>query len=193
LQRLSGERAFLEPMRYEDAIRESICFAASISVCLTASRPAVNRIFVRHPPRTEKIITRQIDHAFAHHDGLGLPILEECFRSFFSEETIYVFYACPGDRLRCKLLGIVSPGPLNAKSSQCASNQARIAGEIVGLELRRSLIRISHSVFSASSDFQPSLENSTMDPSWCFQVNEKFISASGYQSDSQINSTRARC
>jgi hypothetical protein len=70
-------------MRYEDAIRESICFAASISVCLTASRPAVNRIFVRHPPRTEKIITRQIDHAFAHHDGLGLPILEECFRSFF--------------------------------------------------------------------------------------------------------------
>jgi hypothetical protein len=91
---------------------------------------------------------------------------------FFSGQTIYVFCACRGDRLRCKLLGIVSAGPLTAKSSQCACNQARIASETVGLELQRSLVWVSHLDFSASSDFQPSSENSITDPSRCFQLNE---------------------
>jgi hypothetical protein len=80
---LSGGRVILEALRYEDAIGPSICFAASMPLCLTPSRPAVNRILVRHPPRTEKIVPRQIDHPFANQDGLGLRILEECPRSFF--------------------------------------------------------------------------------------------------------------
>ena len=72
---LSGNTCVFERLRYEDAIGPSIRFAASMSLCLTPSRPAVNRIFVRHPPSTEKIVTRQIDHALAHHNGLGLPLL----------------------------------------------------------------------------------------------------------------------
>jgi hypothetical protein len=72
---------FFERLPRADAIGLSIRHL--MPLCPTASRPAVNRIFVWHPARTEKIITRQIDHAFADHDGLGLPIPEECFHSLF--------------------------------------------------------------------------------------------------------------
>jgi len=48
-----------------------------LRVCLIASRLAVNPIFLRHPPRTKKIITSQIDHAFANYDGLGRQILKK--------------------------------------------------------------------------------------------------------------------
>lgn len=39
----------------------------------------------------EKIVTRQIDHAFADHDGLGLPILAEYVRSFFTKRQFMSF------------------------------------------------------------------------------------------------------
>jgi hypothetical protein len=56
---------------------------ASMRVCLIASRPAINRTFVQHPPRTKKIITRRIDHALANHDRLRRSILQGCSRPFF--------------------------------------------------------------------------------------------------------------
>ncbi|MGA7130333.1 MAG: hypothetical protein WBZ19_28735 [Chthoniobacterales bacterium] len=68
--------------RYKDAIEKSICFAASTRVRLIAWRPKIKRIFPQHPTGTKKIIARQIDHAFAKHDGLGRHILKECPLNF---------------------------------------------------------------------------------------------------------------
>jgi hypothetical protein len=52
--------------------------ARLFGINIRTARPAANRIFLRHPARTKKIIARKIDHAFSNHDGLGRHILKEC-------------------------------------------------------------------------------------------------------------------
>jgi hypothetical protein len=60
-------------------------------------------------------------------------------------------------------------------SSHSCCNHARMLGGIAGTELEILFICASQPVFSGSSDFQPSGPNSTIDPSRCLHLNEKFI------------------
>jgi hypothetical protein len=82
-------------------------------------------------------------------------------------------------------------------SSQYSRNQKRTAGQIVGLELQSSFIFKSQSAFKGSFDAQPLGLNSTVDPSWCRHLKQKFLGSATSRLLALIafegNKTLARC
>src|ERR1700756_2476309 len=64
-----------------------------------------------------------------------------------------------------------SSGPLDSTSSQLLCNQILTARVSAGGGRQPPLILFNHAPFSGSSALQPFSENSTIDPSLCFQRN----------------------
>jgi hypothetical protein len=64
---------------------------------------------------------------------------------------------------------------LNSTSSHSSRSQVRTAGAMVGPELYSPFIFDSQSAFKGSSDLQPVESNSTVDPSQCLHLKQKFM------------------